>query len=98
EARLPALPDIPTLIEAGLGAYRVADWAGVLAPAGKPTAIGDGLNREFVKAAPTPELIAKVTEKRHNVASRTPQEMNRLIADEVKNMEQLIKTLGLKAQ
>src|SRR5262249_8662783 len=36
ETRLPALPDIPTLIEAGLGAYRVADWAGVMAPAGKP--------------------------------------------------------------
>ena len=98
EARLPALPDIPTLIEAGLGAYRVADWAGVLAPAGTPTAIVDELNREFVKAAHTPELIAKLTENGNIVASSTPQEMNRLIADEVKNMEQLIKTLGLKAQ
>jgi tripartite-type tricarboxylate transporter receptor subunit TctC len=37
ETRLPALPDVPTLIEAGLGAHRVADWAGVLAPAGTPT-------------------------------------------------------------
>ena len=98
ERRLPALPDIPTLIEAGLGAHRVADWAGVLAPAGTPTAIIDRLNREFVVAAHTPELIAKLTENGNIVASSTPQEMSRLVANEVKNMEQLIKIIGLKAQ
>ena len=43
ETRLPALPDIPTLIEAGLGAHRVADWAGVMAPAGKPHSHGKEL-------------------------------------------------------
>jgi len=97
EKRLPALPDIPTLIEAGLGAQRVADWAGVLAPAGTPATIVDRLNREFVIAAHTPELIAKLTENGNIVASSTPQEMGRLVADEVKDMEQLIKALGLKA-
>ena len=97
ESRLPALPDIPTLIEAGLGAHRVADWAGVLAPVGTPTAIIDKLNREFVKAAHTPELIAKLTENGNIVASTTPQEMSGLVADEVKKMKQLIKILGLKA-
>jgi tripartite-type tricarboxylate transporter receptor subunit TctC len=96
ETRLPALPDIPTLIEAGLGAYRVADWAGVLAPAGTPADIVDRLNREFVIAAHTPDLIAKLTENGNIVASSTPQEMSRLVAHEVKEMEQLIKTLGLQ--
>jgi hypothetical protein len=33
-----------------------------------------------------------------NIVASTPQEMSRLVADEVKNMEQLIRTLGLKAQ
>jgi tripartite-type tricarboxylate transporter receptor subunit TctC len=59
------------------------------------------LRRELVKAAHTPELIAKLTENGNIVARSTPQEpqeMSRLVADEVKNMEQLIKTLGLKAQ
>ena len=98
ETPLPALPDIPTLIEAGLGAHRVADWAGVLAPAGTPTAIVDRLNRVFVKAAHTPELIAKLTENGNIVASSTPEEMSRLVTNEVGNMEQLIKIIGLKAQ
>jgi tripartite-type tricarboxylate transporter receptor subunit TctC len=97
ETRLPALPDVPTLIEAGLGAHRVADWAGILAPAGTPTAIVDRLNREFVIAARTPELIAKLTENGTIVASSTPQEMRSFVADECKDMEQLINALGLKA-
>jgi tripartite-type tricarboxylate transporter receptor subunit TctC len=84
------------LIEAGLGAYRVADWAGVLAPAGTPAAIVDRLNREFVTAAHAPELIAKLTENGNIVASSTPQEMSALVADAVKDMEQLITTLGLR--
>jgi tripartite-type tricarboxylate transporter receptor subunit TctC len=96
EKRLPALPDIPTLIEAGLGAHRVADWAGVLAPAGTPAAIVERLNREFVIAANTPELMAKLTENGNIVASSTPQQMARLVAHEVKEMDQLITTLGLK--
>jgi tripartite-type tricarboxylate transporter receptor subunit TctC len=68
-----------------------------LAPAGTPATIVDRLNREFGIAAHTPELIAKLTENGNIVASSTPQEMGRLVADEAKDMEQLIKALGLKA-
>ena len=96
ETRLPALPDIPTLIEAGLGAQRVADWAGVFAPAETPAAIVERLNREVVIAAHTADLIARLTENGNIVASSTPQEMSALVAHEVKEMEQLITTLGLK--
>jgi tripartite-type tricarboxylate transporter receptor subunit TctC len=98
ETRLSALPEIPTLIEAGLGAQRVADWAGVLAPAGTPSAVIERLNREFVTAAHSPELIAKLTGNGNIIASSTPQEMTSLIADEVKEMQQLIRALGLAAR
>jgi tripartite-type tricarboxylate transporter receptor subunit TctC len=64
-------------VEAGLGAYGVADWAGVLAPAGTPADIVDRLNREFVIAAHTPDLITKLTENGNIVASSTPQEVSR---------------------
>jgi tripartite-type tricarboxylate transporter receptor subunit TctC len=96
EIRLPALPDVPTLIEAGLGAQRVADWAGVFAPAQTPAAIVERLNREVVIAAHTADLIARLTENGNIVASSTPQEMSRLVAQEVNEMEELIARLGLK--
>jgi tripartite-type tricarboxylate transporter receptor subunit TctC len=98
DARISAQPDVPTLTEAGLGEHRVADWFGLVAPAGTPNAIVERLNREFVQTARTPDLIRKLTENGNVAATSTPQEMSKLIADEVKNMEQLIKALGLKPQ
>ena len=96
DARLPALPDVPTLTETGLGQYKVGDWFGLVAPAGTPKPVIAKLNQEFVKAARTPELIKRLIENGNLIASSTPEEMSRLVSEEVKNMEQLIATLGLK--
>jgi tripartite-type tricarboxylate transporter receptor subunit TctC len=98
DARLPAIPDVPTLTEVGLAQYKVADWCGLLAPAGTPPAIIAKLNEEFVKAARTSELIKKLTDNGNLIASSTPEEMSRIVIEEVKTMEQLITTLGLKAK
>jgi tripartite-type tricarboxylate transporter receptor subunit TctC len=50
DKRLPALPDVPTFTEVGLGQYHVGDWFGLLAPAGTPEPVIAKLNQEFVKA------------------------------------------------
>jgi tripartite-type tricarboxylate transporter receptor subunit TctC len=96
EARLPALPDVPTLVEVGLGAYRVGDWCGVLTTAGTPAAAVEKLSREFGAASRSPELIKKLTDNGVIAASSTPQQMSKLVTDEVKNMEVLINAIGLK--
>jgi tripartite-type tricarboxylate transporter receptor subunit TctC len=98
DARLSAIPDIPTLVELGLGQYRIGDWCGLLAPAGTPDAVVKRLNQEFVKAARTPDLIERLTDNGNLVASSTPREMNALVANEVKNMAELIEALGLQAK
>jgi tripartite-type tricarboxylate transporter receptor subunit TctC len=98
EARLPALPQIPTLIESGLGAYRVGDWCGLLTTAGTPAAVVEKVNREFVAAARSPDLIRKLTENGVVVASSTPEEMRKLVVEEVKNMEELIQAIGLRTK
>ncbi len=97
-ARLPALPDVPTLSEVGLGQYTVGDWCGLLAPAATPKAIVAKLNEEFVKAARSPDLIQRLTDNGNLIASSTPEEMTRIVAEEVKTMEKLIATLGLKTR
>jgi tripartite-type tricarboxylate transporter receptor subunit TctC len=98
DARLTALPDVPTLTEAGLGQYKVGDWFGLVAPAGTPKPVVTKLNQEFVKAARTPELIKRLIDNGNLIASSTPEEMSRIVLEEVKKMEQLIATLGLKAK
>jgi tripartite-type tricarboxylate transporter receptor subunit TctC len=98
DERLPALPNVPTLKEEGLAQYHVGDWFGLLAPAGTPKPIIDKLNHEFVRAAHTPELIDKLIANGNQIASSTPEEMQKIVADEVKNLEPLIHTLGLGAK
>jgi tripartite-type tricarboxylate transporter receptor subunit TctC len=97
-ARLPALPDVPTMAEVGLGRYKVGDWCGLLAPAGTPKAIVAKLNQEFVKAAQNSELIQQLVDNGNLIASSTPDEMSKMVVDEFANMERLMATLGLKTK
>mgnify|MGYP001179702302 CR=1 FL=1 len=52
--RSPALPDVPTTIEAGLPEYQVSAWNALFAPKGTPKAIVDKLNDALVKALDDP--------------------------------------------
>src|SRR3954465_7482068 len=57
-SRSAALPDVPTAAEAGMPAFEVTTWYGVLAPAGTPKNIITRLNQELVKAMHSPEMKA----------------------------------------
>jgi tripartite-type tricarboxylate transporter receptor subunit TctC len=56
------------------------------------------LNEEFVKAARSAELIERLTNNGNLIASSTPEDMTRIVVEEVKAMEKLIATLGLKSK
>jgi tripartite-type tricarboxylate transporter receptor subunit TctC len=98
DKRLPALPDVPTLTETGLGQYKVGDWCGLLAPAATPRSVIAKLNAEFVSAAQTPELIKELTDNGNLIASSTPEEMSTIVREEVKKLGELIVTLGLNSK
>jgi len=53
--RLPQLPDVPTMAEAGLPDFNVSDWAGFVVPKGTPTATRDRLHAALVAAFTNPE-------------------------------------------
>jgi hypothetical protein len=57
--RLPALPDVPTMAEAGVPGVVVTDWSGLWAPPKTPAAIIDTLNKAMRQVLATPELQAK---------------------------------------
>jgi tripartite-type tricarboxylate transporter receptor subunit TctC len=96
DTRLPASPDVPTLIEVGLARERIANWFGLVGPAGMSDAVVARLNAEFVKAAREPSVIKRLTEGGTLVATTTPQEMGAMMRDEAKNMAELVKALGLQ--
>ncbi len=62
--RAPALPDVPTVAEAGLPGFEASSWFGVLAPAGTPPAIVAKLNAEIAKWLTSPEAKEKLAARR----------------------------------
>lgn len=57
--RSPTHPDVPTVAEAGVSGYEIADWVGMLAPAGTPQPIVEKLNAEVQKALTDPDTQKK---------------------------------------
>ncbi|MBI2319831.1 MAG: tripartite tricarboxylate transporter substrate binding protein [Betaproteobacteria bacterium] len=72
--RAAAVPDTPTVAEAGVPGYRVPySWIGVLGPAGMPAAIVNQINAAVVKALGFPEVRARLDAAGFQVRSNTPQ-------------------------
>ena len=96
DVRLDVMPEVPRLAEAGLGNVKVASWFGIAAPAGTPRPIVDRLRNEFLKAAQDPELKRRLAENGTLIASSTPEEMEKLLVQEVESTKVLAETLGLR--
>ncbi len=70
--RSPAMPDVPTAIEAGYKALDAGAWVGLVMPAGTPQPIVDRLNQEVVRAVQDPVVKAKLAEQAMEVVGGTP--------------------------
>ncbi len=94
--RSPALPDVPTTLEAG---YKDSDfnyWNGLLVPAKTPRPIVDRLYAETTKALALPEVQAKLAAQGVEPAPLTPAEMDVMIAREIALNLKIAKAAGLK--
>lgn len=96
--RAAALPDIPTMQEAGVSGYEMAGWYGVVAPRGTPAPIIDKLNREMVRILKLPETRERLAGDGSEPVGSTSAEFGTHISAEVKRWASLIRELGLRGQ
>jgi len=80
--RSPALPDVPTVQEAGIPGYDFRAWNGILAPAGTPDAVIRKLQTEIVKALQVPSVQQRLSEQAKIVGSSS-SEFAKVIDDEL---------------
>ena len=73
--RSPAMPDVPTIAEAGLPDFSLISWAALFGPAKMPADIVERLNREFVAAMRNPEVIAAMDKQLFMLTPSTPSEL-----------------------
>lgn len=94
--RLPMLPDVPTVAEAGLPGYDSTGWFGVVAPADTPASIVERLNAEIVDALRDEQVKAAMRNLGVEPAPGTPKDFDNYIRAETKKWAKVINTAGIK--
>ena len=97
DKRSPAMPDVPTMAEAGLKDFLVFSWFGLLAPAGTPAAIITRVNAETVKVLLRADVKAALNAQGLEVISSTPEQFGNHIKSEIARMTKIAQSAGIKA-
>jgi tripartite-type tricarboxylate transporter receptor subunit TctC len=95
--RLPALPEVPTVAEAGLPGFEVTTWYGILAPSGTPRPIIARLNAELVKVMHSPEMKERLAGIGTDPVTSTPEEFAAYIQAEIGKWGDVIRKATLRA-
>ena len=91
DTRSAALPDVPTLAEAGLAGFNIGTWFGVLAPAATPRDVVARLNAEMVKIIKSPEFVKRMDDIGAQPVGNKADEMARQIKEETEKFAALVK-------
>ena len=93
-ARIPQLPDVPTLIEAGVPGYEVVQWYGLLAPAGTPAPIIAQLHSEVAKVLRSPEVRDRFNAEGAQPLGTSPSEFHDFIKSEIARWRPIVQAFG----
>jgi tripartite-type tricarboxylate transporter receptor subunit TctC len=101
KTRWPALPDVPSIDEAGASGLYVAYWHGMWAPKGTPKEIVAKLNAAVARALGDPSVAKRLSDVGHDVLppdQRTPEALAAYHQAEIDKWWPIIHASGLKAQ
>jgi tripartite-type tricarboxylate transporter receptor subunit TctC len=94
--RLPALPDVPTLVELGFPGMEDYTWIGVFAPAGTPPEIPQKLNDALMRALQTPEIKERLDTLAFEITAQPLRETAAYVKSEVAKWARVVKDTGAK--
>jgi tripartite-type tricarboxylate transporter receptor subunit TctC len=96
--RSPALPEVPTMMEAGVPDYEIAGWFGILAPSNTPPAVVRRLRDEVAKAVAAPDVVAQLDSQGMQPLATQPQEWERYLKAELERYAKIIKDANIKPE
>jgi len=92
KARSGVLPDVPTVIEAGVGGYEATIWLGLMAPAGTPKPIIDKLNAAVNAVVKRPDIVKLWREQGAVPMAMTPEEFDKFLRGDIVKWAEVVKT------
>jgi tripartite-type tricarboxylate transporter receptor subunit TctC len=93
--RSPAVPDVPTIAEAGVPGFEAIAWFCILAPAGTPAHIVKKLNAELARVLKLPDIKDRLVSQGLDPVGDTPEEFGRFMRAEITKWRDVIKTAGI---
>ena len=98
DRRSAAIPDIPTVAEAGVKGYATGSWYGVVAPAGAPGYAIDRLSAEVIRITRSPQVTNKLVAEAVIPVGSTPAEFTAHIKSEIARWGRVIKAAKIKLE
>ena len=96
--RSGALPDVPTMAEAGVANFEYDVWWGLFVPAKTPAPIVNRLNAEMVKMLAMPEVVQGLAKQGAEARSSTPAELARIVQNDHDRLGRVIRGANIKAE
>jgi tripartite-type tricarboxylate transporter receptor subunit TctC len=97
--RAKALPEVPTVAQAGLAGYAIPEsWLGLLGPAGLPRDVVTRINQSSMKAIADPEVKSRVEGLGYEVTGSTPEQFQKQIDRTVDIYRRIVTTAGIKPE
>jgi tripartite-type tricarboxylate transporter receptor subunit TctC len=96
--RNAAMPDVPTIAEAGVPGYEVSNWWGILSPAGTPQPVLDRLYKEINVILDSPETRKRFELEGAEVIRMRPAEITSFVAKETEQWTRVVKEAGIKPE
>jgi tripartite-type tricarboxylate transporter receptor subunit TctC len=97
-ARMPSLPELPTVAESGLPGFETVTWFGFLIPATTPREIVSKLNAEIVKVLAQPEARQQFATQGIDIIGGTPEQFAAYIRDDIVKWTRVIRESGARAE
>ena len=96
--RSVAVPDVPTIAEAGVPGYVTTTWHGWLAPAGTPSPVVQRLSGEIARVVKSPDFIEKISTDGGEPVGSTPEQFTKHIAIEIARWRKVVKMTGMRVE
>ncbi len=89
--RSSAIPDVPTIMEAGVPGFEATSWYCVVVPAGTPAAIIRRLHTEFIKILNTAEVSQRLSDEGAEISTSSPEQLKQFIHTEIAKWSKAVK-------
>jgi tripartite-type tricarboxylate transporter receptor subunit TctC len=98
KARVPSMPDVPTIAESGVPGYEATQWFGLFTTGGTPAPIVERLHQIAVQALRSPELMQRMSSEGLYPVGNTPAEFGAFVRAEMSKWARVVKAANIKPQ